>query len=69
MVQRRAAEWYNGEDGLEDTSQMDTNQSGDVCHKDTVCPKRLEDWKNTILSEDVQADWLSEQSDWRMKGL
>ena len=47
---------------------MDTNQSGDVYQQDTVCPERLEDWTGTIRSEEVQADWLSEQGDWGMRG-
>ena len=43
---------------------MDTNQSGDVYQKVTVGPERQEDWKGTICSENVQADWLSRQVDW-----
>ena len=43
MIQAKAVEWYNEEDGPEDYSPMDTNQSGDVYLKDTVCQKRLED--------------------------
>jgi hypothetical protein len=46
---------------------MDSNQSGDVYQKDTVGPERLEDWRDTICSEEVQADWLSEQGDWGTK--
>jgi len=38
----------------------DTNQPADGYHKDTVGPERLEDWQDTICSEEVQADWLSE---------
>jgi hypothetical protein len=48
---------------------MDTNQSGDTYQKDdTVGPKRLEDWKDTICSDEVQADWLSEHGDWGTRG-
>jgi len=47
---------------------MDTNQSGDVYQKDTVGPERLEDSKDTVCSEEVQADWLSEQGDWKTRG-
>jgi hypothetical protein len=32
MIQRKAVESYNMEDGLEDVSLMDTNQCGDVYH-------------------------------------
>jgi len=46
---------------------MDTSQSGDIYQKNTVGPERLEDWKDTLSSEDVQADWLSELGDWGMK--
>jgi hypothetical protein len=48
---------------------MDTNQSGDLYQKDTVCPETVENWKNTIYSYDVQADGLSEQEDWGIKEL
>jgi len=64
MIQRKDVEWYNENDGLENNSPMDTNQSGDVYGKDTVCPERLEDGRGTIRSEEVQADWLSEQGNW-----
>jgi hypothetical protein len=60
MIRWKAVEWYNEEDGSEDNSLIDTNQSGDVYQKDTVGPERLEDQKDTICSEEVQADWLSE---------
>jgi hypothetical protein len=43
---------------------MDINQSGDVYLKDTVGPERLEDWKDSICTEGVKADWISEQGDW-----
>jgi len=46
---------------------MDTNQSGDVYQKDTVGPESLEDWKDTICSEEVQGDWLTEQGHWGTK--
>ena len=59
-----AVEWYDGEDGPEDSSSMDTNQSGDVYQNDIVGLERLEDWKDTICSEGVQADWISEQGHW-----
>jgi hypothetical protein len=49
-IQRKAIEWSNEEDGPEDNNPMDTNQSGDLYQKDTVCPETLEDWKNTIDS-------------------
>jgi hypothetical protein len=42
---------------------MVTNQSGDVYQKDPVGPERLEDWKYTICSEEVQVDWLTEPGD------
>jgi len=67
-IQRKAVEWYNEQDGPEDNSPMDTNQSGDVYQEDTVGLERLEDWKDTICSEEVQADWLSGQGDWGTKG-
>jgi hypothetical protein len=47
---------------------MDPNKSGDVSQKDTVGPERLEDWKDTICTEEVQADWVSEQWDWGTRG-
>jgi hypothetical protein len=43
MIHRKAVEWYNVEDGPEDNSPMDTNQSGDVYQTDTVGSDRLED--------------------------
>jgi len=61
-------EWYNEEDGPEDNSPMDTNQSGHVYQKDTVGLERLEDWNDTTCSEEVQADWISGQRDWGTKG-
>jgi hypothetical protein len=67
-IRGKAIEWYNEDDGPEDNSLMDTNQSGDIYQKDTDGPKRLEDWKDTICSEEVQADWLLEQGDWGTKG-
>jgi hypothetical protein len=56
-------EWCKEEDGPEDNSPMDTNQSWDIYHKHTVGPERLEDWRDTIWSDDVQAYWLSSQED------
>jgi len=47
---------------------MDTNQSRDVYQKDTIGTETLEECKNTICSEEVQADWLSEYGDWKMRG-
>ena len=64
---REAVEWLNKEDGPEDNSPIDTNNSGDVYQKDTVGPERLEDWKDTICSKEVQADWLSHQRHWGTK--
>jgi len=55
--------WYNDEDGPEDNSPMDTNQSGHVYQKVTVGLEKLEDWKDSIYSDEVQADWLSEHGD------
>jgi len=42
-IWREAVEWFNKEDGPEDNSPMDTNQSGDEYQKDTVGPERLGD--------------------------
>lgn len=53
--------WYNEVDGPEDNSPMDYNQSGNKHHQDTVGAERLEDWRDTICLEKVQADWLLEQ--------
>jgi hypothetical protein len=39
MVRRKAVEWFNDKDGLEDNSPMNTNKSGDVYQSDTVGPK------------------------------
>jgi hypothetical protein len=47
---------------------MDTSQSGDSHQKDTAGPKRLEDCKDIIFSEEVKAYWLSEQGDWGTMG-
>jgi len=47
---------------------MDTNQFGDVYQMDTPSPKKLADMQDTICSEEVQADWVSEQGDWKMRG-
>jgi len=47
---------------------MDTNQPGDIYQKNTVGLKRLEELKDTICSEEVQANWISEQGDWGMRG-
>jgi hypothetical protein len=47
---------------------MDANQSGDVSKIETVGLERLEDWKNNICSEEVQADCTAEEGDWRTKG-
>jgi len=66
-IRCEAVEWKDGEDGLEDNSPMDTNQSRDVYQKDTVSPDRLEDWKDTICSEEVQADWFPKQGHWWTK--
>ena len=68
MIRGKDSEWYNEDDGPEDNSPMDTNRSGDIYQKDTVGPKRLEDWKDSICSEEVEADWLSEQGDWGTMG-
>jgi hypothetical protein len=38
---------------MEDSSSRDTNQPGDVYHKDTVGPERLEDAQDTICLEEV----------------
>jgi len=67
-IREKAVEWCKEENGPEDNSPMDTNQSGDVYQKDTVCPEGLEDWRDTICLEEVQADWLPEHRDWRAKG-
>jgi len=66
-IQWKAVEWYDGEDGPEDNSPMDLNQSGAVYQNDTVRPEGLEDWKDNICTEEVQADWLSEQGHWGTK--
>jgi len=68
MIREKAVEWYYEDNGPEDNSPMDTNQPGDIYRKDTVGPKRLKDCKDTICSEEVQADWLSEQGDWGTRG-
>jgi len=68
MIWEKAAEWYEEPGGPEDNSPMDTNQSGDLYQKDTVGPEWLEDWKDTICSEEVQADPLSKNRDSRMWG-
>jgi len=68
MRQVKAVEWYKEVDGLEDNSLMDTNRSGNVYQKYTVDPERLEDWKDTICSEEVQADSFPEKLDWKMRG-
>ena len=57
MIWRKADEWYKEVDGPEDNSPMDTNQSGDVYQKDTVGLDWLEDWQDTISSEEVWAAW------------
>jgi hypothetical protein len=57
VIQRKAAEWCNKEDGREDNSPMDTNHSGHVYLNDNVCLERLKDWKDTICLEEVQANW------------
>jgi hypothetical protein len=64
---QKADEWYKEVDSPEDNSPMDINQSGVVCQKDTVGPQGLEDWSDTICTGKVQADWLLEQSDRRMR--
>jgi len=66
-IRWEAVEYYDGEDGPEGYCPIDTNQSGDVYQKDTVGPERLEDWKDTICSEEVKADWSSEQEHWGTK--
>jgi len=68
-IRWKAVEWYKEVAGPEDNSPMDNNQSGDVYQKDTVAPERLEDWKDTICSEEVKVDWLSEEGDWRTRGF
>jgi len=67
-IRCRAVEWYTEEDSLEDNSPMDTNQSGDLYQKHNVGLEKLEDWKDTIFSEEVQVDLLSKQGDWGMSG-
>jgi len=52
---------------MEDNSPMDTNQSGDVYQKETVDQAKLEDLKDIICSEEVQANWLSPQEVWGTK--
>ena len=47
---------------------MDTNQSGDVYQNDTVGLDRVEDQRDSICSEEVQPNWLSEQGDRRTRG-
>jgi len=46
---------------------MDPNHSRDEYQKDTVGAETLEDSKDTICSEEVQADLLSEQGHWGTK--
>ena len=58
MILRNTGQWYNEKDRPEDNGLMDTNQSGDVYQKDTVGLEKLEDWKDTIRSEEIQADLL-----------
>ena len=48
---------------------MDANQSGDLYQKDTVGPEWLEDLKDTNWLDKVHANWLSNNEDWRMRGL
>jgi len=67
-IWRKAVEWYKEVDDPEHNRPMDTNQSGDVYQKDTVGPEKLEDRMDTICSEEVQVNWLSEHGDWRMRG-
>jgi hypothetical protein len=55
-IRWEAVEWYNVDDGPEDNSPMDSNQSGDFYQKDTVGRERLEYGKNTICLGEVQAD-------------
>jgi hypothetical protein len=53
---------------VEDNSQTDTIQSGDISQKGTVCPERLEDQIDNISLEEVNTYWLSEQGDWETRG-
>jgi len=53
-IQGKAVQWFNEEAGPEDYSPMDTNQSGDQYHKDTVGVERLQDRGDTICSEEVR---------------
>jgi len=65
MIWRKAMEWAKHVDGTEENSTMEANQSGTLHQEDTIGPERLEDWKNNTCSEEIQADWLSEQGDCR----
>jgi len=56
MIRWKAVEWYNEGDGPEDNSPMEAYHSGDVYKQDTVGLERLEDRKDTICLEEVQAD-------------
>jgi len=67
IISRKTIEWYKEVDGPEDNSLIDTNQSGYVYQKDTVGLERLEDWRDSICWEEVQANWLAEQGDRRAR--
>jgi hypothetical protein len=61
-------EWYIEEDGPEHNSLMDLNQSKDVYRKATVGSETLEDWNDTFCYVEVQANWFSQEWDWRAEG-
>jgi len=55
-------------EGSEEHSPMNTHQPGDVYRNDTVHLERLENSRDTICSEEVQADRLSWEGEWRKSG-
>jgi hypothetical protein len=55
-IWRKAVEWYRELAGLGNHSPTATNHSGDVYHQASGGPDRLENWMETICSEEVQAN-------------
>jgi len=51
-------EWYKEVYGPTENSPVDPNQSGDGDQIETGGQESLEDWMDTICSNEVQADWL-----------
>jgi len=56
MRQEKVVEWYEEVDGPEDNSPMDTNHSVHGYQIETVGPESLEDGKDIICLEEVQAN-------------